>query len=130
MTLAIDPRYDRLLHRIQPRPPRNKDENKRLLSEIEKLMLKGEGNLTPAEDTMLDLLVTLAGEYERRTYPQEKSTPAETLRFLMEQNGMASTKLPLPANRISEILSGKREVSKEQAKKLGEFFHVSPALFI
>jgi HTH-type transcriptional regulator/antitoxin HigA len=50
--------------------------------------------------------------------------------FLMEQNNLTSTRLPLPANRVSEILSGKREVSKEQAKNLGEFFHVSPALFL
>jgi hypothetical protein len=34
MTPAIDPGYDRLLHKIQPGPPRNKDENKRLLAEI------------------------------------------------------------------------------------------------
>jgi HTH-type transcriptional regulator/antitoxin HigA len=129
--LAI-PKYDELLHEIQPRSPRNKQDNQRLLAEIEKLMKKGEGkgNLSPAEEAMLDMLVTLVSEYERRAYPRKKSTPAETLAFLMEQNNLTSTKLPLPANRVSEILSGKREVSKEQAKSLGEFFHVSPALFI
>jgi HTH-type transcriptional regulator/antitoxin HigA len=31
---------------------------------------------------------------------------------------------------VSEILSGKRAISKLQAKELGAFFHVSPALFI
>ena len=130
MTPAIDRKYDRLLHEIQPRPPRTTEENRRLLAAIEKLMKKGEDNRTSAEDTMLDLLVTLVGEYERRAYPRNKSTPAEMLGFLMEQNNLTSTRLPLPANRVSEILSGKREVSKEQAKTLGEFFHVSPALFI
>lgn len=130
MTTAIDLTYDRLLHEIQPKPPHSKEENQRLLAAIEKLMKKGEDDRTPAEDTMLELLVTLVGEYERRAYPRKESTPAETLGFLMEQNNLTSTKLPLPANRVSEILSGKREVSKEQAKRLGEFFHVSPALFI
>lgn len=126
----IDPQYDRLLHEIQPRPPRSKGENQRLLAAIEKLMKKGEDDRTSAEDAMLDLLVTLVGEYEQRVYPRKKSTPAEMLAFLMEQNNLTSTKLPLPANRVSEILSGKREVSKEQAKSLGDFFHVSPALFL
>jgi HTH-type transcriptional regulator / antitoxin HigA len=32
--------------------------------------------------------------------------------------------------RVFEILSGTRGVSKAQAKKLGAFFHVSPAAFI
>jgi antitoxin component HigA of HigAB toxin-antitoxin module len=32
--------------------------------------------------------------------------------------------------RVSEIVAGKRPVSKEQAKKLAEFFHVGVDLFI
>ena len=126
----IDAQYDRLLHAIQPRRPSSKGENQRLLTAIEKLMKKGEDDRTPAENAMLDLLGTLVGEYEQRVYPRRKSTPAEMLAFLMEQNNLTSTKLPLPANRVSEILSGKREVSKAQAKSLGDFFHVSPALFL
>jgi HTH-type transcriptional regulator / antitoxin HigA len=31
---------------------------------------------------------------------------------------------------VSEIVNGKRAISKSQAKALGEFFNVSPALFI
>ena len=103
-----DPKYDRLLHEIQPRPPRSKEENERLLAAIGKLMRKGEDNRTPADDTMLDLLFTLVGEYERNVHPPKKSTPAD----------------------VSEILAGKREVRKEQAKRPGEFFHLSPAFFI
>jgi HTH-type transcriptional regulator/antitoxin HigA len=30
----------------------------------------------------------------------------------------------------SEVLNGKRGISKEMARKLGEVFHVSPAVFI
>jgi HTH-type transcriptional regulator/antitoxin HigA len=127
---ALDPEYDRLLHRIQPRVPCSREENERLLAEIERLMSKGEDNLTPAEDTMLGTLFILVREYEQRTFSRKKSTPAEMLEFLMEQNQLAAADLPLPANRVSEILSGKRDVSKEQAKRLAAFFHVSPAAFI
>lgn len=129
-TPALDPEYDHLLHKIQPSVPRKREENERLLAEIEKLMSKGEDNLSPAEDTMLGTLFSLVREYEQRSYPRKKSTPAEMLEFLMEQNKLAPADLPLSANRVSEILSGTRGVSKEQAKKLGEFFHVSPAAFI
>jgi HTH-type transcriptional regulator / antitoxin HigA len=31
---------------------------------------------------------------------------------------------------VSEIVNGKRSISKAQAKVLGELFHVSPSLFI
>lgn len=130
MTPALDPEYDQLLHKIQPSVPRKREENERLLAEIEKLMSKGEDNLSPAEDTMLGTLFSLVREYEQRSYPRKKSTPAEMLEFLMEQNQLAPADLPLSANRVSEILSGTRGVSKEQAKKLAEFFHVSPAVFI
>ncbi|HLO88292.1 MAG TPA: helix-turn-helix domain-containing protein [Nostocaceae cyanobacterium] len=30
----------------------------------------------------------------------------------------------------SELITGKRSISKNQAKALSEFFHVSPALFL
>jgi HTH-type transcriptional regulator / antitoxin HigA len=32
--------------------------------------------------------------------------------------------------RVSEVVNGKRAISKAQAKALGEFFKVSPELFI
>ncbi len=131
MTMPVlDPEYDQLLRKIQPRVPASREENERLLAEIEKLMLKGEDNLSPAEDSMLGTLFSLVREYEARTFPPTKSTPAELLEFLMEQNHLTRADLPLPANRVSEILSGTRAVSKEQAKQLGAFFHVSPAAFI
>jgi len=127
---VFDLEYDQLLHQIQPRAPRGPEENERLLAEMEKLMRKGEDNLTPAEDAMLGTLFSLVHEYEQRAYPQKRATPVEILEFLMQQNHLAPANLPLPANRVSEILSGKRGVSKEQAKKLGAFFHISAAVFI
>jgi HTH-type transcriptional regulator/antitoxin HigA len=127
---AIDPEYDRLLHEIQPKPPRSREENQRLLAEIEKLMLKDEGHLSPAEDAMLGLLFSAVRDYERSACPRKKSTPAELLEFLMEQNHLAPADLPLSPSRVSEILSGKRCVSVSQARSLGAFFHISVAAFI
>lgn len=79
---------------------------------------------------MLELLVELVRDYEQANFPMKKSTPAEMLEFLMEENELKPADLPLPASRVSEILTGKRDVSKTQAVALGEFFRVSPALFI
>jgi HTH-type transcriptional regulator / antitoxin HigA len=52
---------------------------------------------------------------------------------LMEARGLTPKDLwPMFGSKgvASEVLNGKRAVSKAQAKKLAEFFHVSPAVFI
>ena len=60
--------------------------------------------------------------------------PAGALEVLMDGNGglkpidLADT-LGLRA-RVSEVLARKRSIGKDQAKRLGEFFGVSPAAFI
>jgi HTH-type transcriptional regulator / antitoxin HigA len=132
---VIDRRkYGRLLARATPVVVQTEEENERLLAEIETLMAKGEDNLTPEEDALLELLVRLVESYESRAYPEMKaSPPKELIAFLLEQRGLAASALwPVLGSkgRVSEILSGKRGVSKEQAKQLGEFFHISPAAFI
>jgi HTH-type transcriptional regulator/antitoxin HigA len=131
---VIDPRkYGRLLARATPVVVQTEKENERLLAEIETLMAKGEDRLTPEEDALLELLVRLVESYESRAYPEMKASPKDLVAFLLEQRGLAASAL-LPVlgskGRVSEFLSGRRGASKEQAKRLGEFFHVSPAAFI
>ena len=70
---AIDPAYDRLLHEIQPKVIHTKKEHARLLAEVERLMLKGEDNLSGAESAMLEMLFDLVYEYERKTLPHAGS---------------------------------------------------------
>jgi HTH-type transcriptional regulator/antitoxin HigA len=126
-------KYGRLLARATPTVVQTEEENERLLTEIEKLMAKGEGRLTPEEDALLELLTRLVESYEGRAYPQEKACPKELIAFLLEQRGLTPSALwPVLGSkgRVSEILSGTRGVSKEQAKKLGACFHISPAAFI
>jgi HTH-type transcriptional regulator / antitoxin HigA len=127
---ARDLKYGRLLQAIQPKPIRTKKEHAYFLGEIETLMRKGEDNLASAERDMLELLVKLVHDYERAAFPMKKSTPAEMLEFLMEENNLKAADLPLPASRVSEILRGNRAISKTQARVLAERFNVSPALFI
>ena len=59
--------------------------------------------------------------------------PYEMLAYLMETSGRAAKDL-LPVfgtrGRVSEVLNGKRSISKEQAKKLASLFKVSVDLFI
>ena len=54
------------------------------------------------------------------------------LAYLLEEKGLKPHDLwpLLPKSRVSEILSGKRGVSKAQAKNLSAFFHVPVDLFL
>ncbi|MGH9800851.1 MAG: helix-turn-helix domain-containing protein [Blastocatellia bacterium] len=82
---------------------------------------------------MLDLLSALVERYEEETEDFPSSPPHRIVQFLMEQNDLKQTDLVQifgSSGRVSEVVNGKRGISKTQAKALGEFFKVSPELFI
>ncbi|MBL8292447.1 MAG: helix-turn-helix domain-containing protein [Bryobacterales bacterium] len=135
LTGTIDEkRYGRLLGKAAPRIIRTAEEHERALGSVDSLMEKGERAMSPEEGELLDLLTSLIGDYEATAYERrDKSKPHKMVAFLLEQRGlMAKDLLPVIGSRgrVSEILSGKRSISKEQAKKLAEFFHVGVELFI
>jgi HTH-type transcriptional regulator / antitoxin HigA len=133
MTLTFDPQiYTSLLSQVLPQAITTTAENERALAIVEALMHKAE--LTPEEDRLYDLLVVLIESYEQENYPlQRLSTPLSRLRHLLESNNLKQTELldVFGSSGIaSEVINGKREISKAQAKRLGEKFGVSPALFL
>ena len=127
-------RYARLLAKVAPRVIRTEEENDRALAMVESLMEKGERNVTPEESELLDLITNLIRDYEAKVRPPRgKSKPHEMVAFLLEQRGLAPKDLwdvVGSKSRVSEILAGKRSMTKDQAKKLAEFFHVGVGLFI
>lgn len=131
MTLTIDrDRYGSLLAEYQPQPITTEAENERALAVVEKLMAK---DRSLEEDALLDLWVLLVEQFEEEHYPINNAAPHEMLKFLMEQRDLRQADLVgILGSRgvISEVVNGKRSISKNQAKALGEFFHVSPELFI
>lgn len=133
-TIDLDTRrYGRLLARALPTVIKSEDENNRMLAIIEDLMAKGEDNLTPEEDALLELLVDLVHDFEEKHYPLPPSPPHKMVAFLLEERGLRPSDLwPVLGSkgRVSEILSGKRAISKAQAKTLAAFFRVGVGLFL
>jgi HTH-type transcriptional regulator/antitoxin HigA len=126
-------RYGRLLARFTPKVIETEAENDAALAIVEGLMEKGEDNLTAEERTIFELLTALIEQFEDRAYPVPDGDPKEVLIALMAHNGLKAADLAeLLGSRakVSEILSGARSISKEQAKRLGARFRVSPAIFI
>lgn len=129
----IDPaRYKRLLSRTMPVIIESEAENERMLKVIEKIMDKGE-NLSPEEEKLLKLLTRLVEDFEERYYHPRDATPLEVLHHLMESRDVKQTHLweVFGSKGIaSEVLNGKRGISKTQARALADYFHVSADLFI
>ena len=107
-------------------------ENDSALALVEKLMDKGE-NLSPEEDKLLKLLARLIEDFEKRYYQPEDATPLEVLQHLMESRDVKQTHLweVFGSKGVaSEVLSGKRSISKSHARSLARYFHVPADLFI
>jgi HTH-type transcriptional regulator / antitoxin HigA len=129
----IDPvRYRRLLSRTMPVVIETEEENARMLAIVEKLMNKGEG-LSAEEEKLFKLLARLIEDFEQRFYRAKKATPLEVLHHLMEARGIKPSQLweVFGSKGIaSEVLNGKRGISKAHARALANYFHVSADLFV
>jgi HTH-type transcriptional regulator/antitoxin HigA len=128
-------KYGILLAETLPAIIETEEENERALETVERLMKKGEGNLSPEETSLFRLLVRLIEDFEERAYPQvgNSSTPRDVLTFLMDQQGLKQKDLVVifsSSGTISQVLKGEREISKTQAKALAAKFKVSADLFI
>jgi HTH-type transcriptional regulator / antitoxin HigA len=81
---------------------------------------------------VLDYLSNQVEAYEADHVKIPDAPPREVLRFLMEQHGLTQSDLAdcAPQSRISEILNGRREISKDLAKALAKRFEVSVGVFV
>ena len=129
----IDPaRYRRLLSQTMPVIIETEEENERMLKVIEKLMDKGE-QLSPEEEKLLKLLTMLVEDFEERYYHPRDASPLEVLQHLMESRDVKQAHLweVFGSKGIaSEVLNGKRGISKTHARALADYFHVPADLFI
>jgi len=84
------------------------------------------------EKRLAELLTFLIEDFEEKHYALLPAEPLEILRHLMDANGLRQMDLLDvfgTASVVSEVLSGKRALSKTHIRKLSQRFHVSPELF-
>ncbi len=131
-TLLDERRYRELLDMTLPVAIRTEEEYHRLLGAAAALMEKPDDEISEEEGRLLELLSILIDEYETRAHPLPKAEPHKMLAYLLEEKDMKPSDLwsVLPKSRVSEILSGKRSISKAQAKQLAELLRVPVDLFL
>ena len=124
--------YRRLLARSLPKVVETQEENEACTRLLEKLDERGE-QLTAAEKKLAELLTLLIEDFEERRYKLKPAAPHEAVLELMRANGLKQKDLVKvfgTASIVSEVLSGKRGLSKAHIRRLSDRFHVSPEVFL
>jgi HTH-type transcriptional regulator/antitoxin HigA len=129
--LAANPVYTALLAKVPPRVIRSDEQNEAYIEALYE-MEQRKGRRSREERELADLLTLLIEDYEAKHHELPKASPLEVIAFLMDQHGLKQKDLVDvfgAASIVSEVMRGKRDLNKEQIRRLSERFHVSPEMF-
>lgn len=130
MAVIDDIAYAGLLAHALPRVIETDGENERMIAELERLdsLL----SKTAEEESLAELLTMLVERFEAR-YDLGSAAPLDALKSLMEDRGLRQRDL-IPvfgsSSVASDVLTGKRGISKQHARRLAEFFSVPAGIFV
>ena len=80
----------------------------------------------------LNAVIPFIEQFEKREFPIGSATPEEVLGFLMEQHDLSQYDLAKELGGqpvVSQILRGKRRLTREHIERLSKRFGVTPATF-
>lgn len=105
---------------MKPKIIRNELDYAAALERVSALMERDPEPLSP-EGEELELLALLIEHYEKEAFPIDLPDPISAIQFRMEQQGLKAKDL-IPyigsASKVSEVLSGQRELSKTMIRNL------------
>ena len=123
--------YDDLLLEYKPRPIRNESDCRRARRALEKLMRPRPSR---AKSELIEVLATLVEQYESSQYPTPDVPARRILQHLMEARALSRAALArgtgIPPSTVTNVLAGKRELSKANIRTLAGYFGVSPGAFL
>ena len=126
--------YDSLLLEYKPRPIRNSREHRRALEQVEALIRQHGPHPPRAEGELIAVLSTLIERYELARFPRRKPSPAETLAHLIDAKQVTKADVAraagIPRSTITNVLAGRRQISKDNVSKLARYFCVDPTVFL
>ena len=123
--------YQSLLVDYTPRPVRTVTAYKKVLRHLEKLMTP---NPDRARSDLIELLSTMVEQYEQQSHATPHVAPADMLRHLIEERGITNAQLArdtgIPRSTITDVLAGRRQISKANAVRFGGYFGTPADLFL
>jgi HTH-type transcriptional regulator / antitoxin HigA len=124
--------YLKLVRLFPLRPIRSEAELDRATTVIHSLLDRDQ--LSAAEQDYLDVLGDLVERYETQHHPIGDVSDADVLEHLLEAKGVTQAAVAratgIAESRLSEVLRGKRQLTRAQITKLAAYFHVGPAVFL
>jgi HTH-type transcriptional regulator / antitoxin HigA len=127
---ALAANYAALLSETRPEVIRDEKQNQDYIRRLEKLTSKK--SLNRAEEKLIELLVVLIDDFEAKHYPVPDASPVAIVRHLMEAHNLRQKDLLDvfgTESIVSEVLHGKRELTRDHIRRLSARFGVSPAVF-
>jgi HTH-type transcriptional regulator/antitoxin HigA len=123
--------YLDLVLRFPLRPIRSEKELDRAIAMIDHLIDRD--HLQPEEKDYLHVLSDLVERYETDHHPIPPLSDGEILKHLLQVKGasqvVVARKTGIPESTISEVITGKRMLSRAHIGKVAHFFGVQPGAF-
>ena len=113
-------------------PARNEQEYADLVEALDAALDAGGADQAHPLARLADHLGELVAEYEAKDEMPPAATGAETLRYLMQRDGLRQSDLPELGSQgvVSELLSGRRDFNARQAQAMTKRFGISAAMFL
>ena len=127
---ALAASYAALLSETRPEVIRDEKQNQAYVRRLEELTSKK--SITRAEEKLIRLLAVLIEDFEAKYCPVADAAPVAIIRHLMQAHGLRQKDLLEvfgTESIASEVLHGKRDLTKEHISRLSTRFGVSPAVF-
>jgi HTH-type transcriptional regulator / antitoxin HigA len=123
--------YLQLINTFPPRPINNEAELLATQAQIDAIIDKQD--ITQDDQDYLKVLGTLVYEYEQKHEPMPVPQGIELIKALMTEENLQPRDLVAifdNESTVTEVLEKNQEISVKQLQKLGEFFHISPIMFL
>jgi HTH-type transcriptional regulator/antitoxin HigA len=125
--------YWKLCRRFPLRPITSETELDLATAIIDELVDRGFDKLDSGEADYLDVLSELSEAYEEQQHPLDPVSDGEMLEFLCDQHQVTRNKVAeatgISATTLSAVAQGKKEFTRDQIRRLCEFFHTTPEVF-
>jgi HTH-type transcriptional regulator / antitoxin HigA len=126
--------YLKLVRRYPLTSITNVQELDRALTVMDELVdIAIERGRTPEEDAYLNALCDLISVYEQKAYPAEPVEDHGMLEHLLDAHGIRQVELSrrtgIAESTISEVLKGKRRLTRSQISRVAKALNVPQALF-
>lgn len=132
MTATTHHTFIELVAACPTRPIRNDRELAKAHKTIERLMDKPK--LSRDESDYLEVLSMLVVKYEAAVDPPRDISHSDMLAFYMEAKGVSQAEVSrgtgVSATTISNVRAGRRDFSRADIRRLCEYFHCQPSVWL